>query len=845
MFKKFFVTLMLLLCLGFQPVFLIAADEGTVQIDLPSSLKIEHDSDVTAQMFNRLIGDSWGEITGEKSYSKTSGGLGAYSTLIVAILGVVNVASMAFVASSIIYMWGIFAITTAHEGKKLGGSVFNSLWLPVRHAFSFSLTVPVLNGLSLMQIAIITCVALSINFANIVWKASAEYIVAHAHTSLINTTAPVFEQEVFKAVPYMFSDAVAQRTIAEHGLTRNPDSWKNGIWGSIFAGLKEVINFNGVMIDENFDIDDIEYNGAVPSIPTKEIVYIYYDGQGRKVSDPGNHDLRNGLIVVRQTLGSHSVDIYLDTYTGVSENDITKIRVPVAAKASRDGKYTQAARSWANELAQKRVDELVKLWAKLWQMADYYLKTSSATTGTLQGGGSPIIGSTALTIDSGKYNVQKLMDDYNQNMTDFMNKHRDDFNKVSKEKTVGIEKVVGFEKDTTRWGWAGAGLFYYGLAAWQKKIDDEALQLVSFHVPASKARDYLSQNAQYILNDNEKLAIEKAPHFASEVLMKGTSYQASAYSESSGGGSDIMKELVRGFASMFFFPGATDGHEHGGLLGQTLDMFSVYDPIVIMTAFGDRLLTTSWVALTGFSILSFFAQDIIGVGVVMFLLITACFFSYVVPITPVIFWLRALLTWVFMVVEAMVAAPFWVCTHALPEGAGFAGQHAKRGYMMLLNIVCRPTLLVLGAVFAIALVQGVGWLFSTLLSGWFTSIGQEFVGIGILADVSYTIVVMGLMYYLSLTLFTKGINHLPDHVLKWCGSGESGAGVDDMQDTKNIIVAGGAFNQISGQLTASQNSANRLLDKYKHNHPKPNVPSPKSDTNGGVSPGIAEAGGAS
>lgn len=169
---------------------------------------------------NRMLADTYGvKIDNTGSSDK---GAGIYSGLIVSILGVVNVGAMAFVATAIIYMWGIFAGTTAHEGNKLGGSMYNSLWVPIRHACSFSLTVPILNGLSMMQIAIMACVGLSINFANKVWDASGSDIIEHAHTGIINSSAPMIETEVRQMIPMMFESAVIQMLEAQNQLPDSP-----------------------------------------------------------------------------------------------------------------------------------------------------------------------------------------------------------------------------------------------------------------------------------------------------------------------------------------------------------------------------------------------------------------------------------------------------------------------------------------------------------------------------------------------------------------------------------------------------------------------------------------------
>ena len=217
-----------------------------------------------------------------------------------------------------------------------------------------------------------------------------------------------------------------------------------------------------------------------------------------------------------------------------------------------------------------------------------------------------------------------------------------------------------------------------------------------------------------------------------------------------------------------------------------------------MQSFGDRLLSAAS-ALLGISVLGTLA----GVGIVGAMTVVAVFaagamFAYVVPITPFIFWMQALVSWIFLVIETMVAAPFWACVHALPQGTGFAGERARQGYMMLVDILIRPVLLVLGATFAVAMMQAVGWLFGTLMNGWFTNVG-EYVGRSFVADIVFSIIVMSVMYYASLTIFTKGVNYMPQHVSRWMGGTTAGQGLGaegDMHAATKVV--GGVINQSGG-----------------------------------------------
>lgn len=66
------------------------------------------------------------------------------------------------------------------------------------------------------------------------------------------------------------------------------------------------------------------------------------------------------------------------------------------------------------------------------------------------------------------------------------------------------------------------------------------------------------------------------------------------------------------------------------------------------------------------------------------------------PAVPFIFWIMAVLGWVIMVAQSLLAAPLWAASHAVPEGDGFAGRYALQGWQLMLNVITRPILLTLG-----------------------------------------------------------------------------------------------------------------------------------------------------
>lgn len=143
------------------------------------------------------------------------------------------------------------------------------------------------------------------------------------------------------------------------------------------------------------------------------------------------------------------------------------------------------------------------------------------------------------------------------------------------------------------------------------------------------------------------------------------------------------------------------------------------------------------------------------------------FLAYYLPSIPYILWICAVVSWLVVVVESLVAAPLWVAAHALPEGEGLAGERARQGYMLYLGILIRPMLMVAGLVAALALIKTVGAFvgvgFSTFAAGLSVEDPR-----GLISTVALTVILGGLLVVLSHKIFGL-INWLPERVICWIG----------------------------------------------------------------------------
>ena len=168
--------------------------------------------------------------------------------------------------------------------------------------------------------------------------------------------------------------------------------------------------------------------------------------------------------------------------------------------------------------------------------------------------------------------------------------------------------------------------------------------------------------------------------------------------------------------------------------------------------------------------------------------------AYYLPAIPFIRWISALVGWIILVVEALVAAPLWLCAHALPEGDGAAGQHGKRGYFLLLGILIRPPLMVCGFFAAVILMNVVGRLlgagFEIFVGG---TMQTKIIGI---TGTFAMLVILGIVVIMTANKFFSLIHYLPEYVTNWIGQQFHGLGEkEDQAGVKNVFV--GSTNAVS------------------------------------------------
>ncbi|MHB8915039.1 MAG: DotA/TraY family protein, partial [Thiobacillus sp.] len=155
------------------------------------------------------------------------------------------------------------------------------------------------------------------------------------------------------------------------------------------------------------------------------------------------------------------------------------------------------------------------------------------------------------------------------------------------------------------------------------------------------------------------------------------------------------------------------------------------------------------------------------------LFVEGFFLSFVVPMIPFMVWIVALLGFLFMAFEMIVAAPLWGIMHMHPEGHEVVGMGAQ-GYKMALAIITRPFLMILGLIGGYALFMGFTALVTPMIATAITS-GQETNGgfLGPLDLIGAVGVYVTLMVIIAYECF-KLVFLLPEKMMAWASASHGG-----------------------------------------------------------------------
>jgi len=159
--------------------------------------------------------------------------------------------------------------------------------------------------------------------------------------------------------------------------------------------------------------------------------------------------------------------------------------------------------------------------------------------------------------------------------------------------------------------------------------------------------------------------------------------------------------------------------------------------------------------------------------------------AYYIPLLPYMIFTFGTIAWLIAVIESMVAAPIMALGVMTPEGEGVMGR-AEQGFMILLNVFLRPSMMIIGFLMAITLIYVSVFILNTGFghAASFLATGQNG---NLNLNVNPMVVLFAQGFYMTIyismysTLVQKSFNLisiLPDKVLRWVGGSQESYGTD-------------------------------------------------------------------
>ena len=744
--KILFLAAMLVL---FSAAPALATTANMPDIDLPTTVVVESSDDYAAGVFSQLLGPAWTFIAGPNS---VLGGIGQYSGLILAILQVFNTVGLGAVALMVLYQYAMIAVSTAHSGKP-GGGTYNTFWTPLRGSIGFALCVPVLHGLSLLQVFIIASIGFGINGGNLVWTAASTYVTQHvAAGASTDTQSQIIDAEAMEAIQPLFQGVLLQQVFANVSKAHGDEM----PWSRIR-----------------------EYKEPLPI------------NQWRTIE-------ANGPFVIEHRPLEGEVVLWLRPMKGADLGTFGGIKIP-APVATREGgkigmgndpKTYKAAMAVTKIRLSAMMDmaDSLRPWAK-WHLAS----PTEKDEGRIQrpeGDGFTIAEAYRKTVST----AMQAHIESTGSAKDIGDKMRD---------ALG-QKVSG---QTPAGGWVGAGVLPTILSYATREADiinygggTKPVMVDATSGTYSEGDGTLSRFVSWwrddlLVPEFYVGKLQTGPRFATQHLLAGRTWGGQ---DEQGNAAGTVNQAVT-----WIF---TDGNlNNRGILAETMSDFQTKNPISALLDFGERCLTVAGIGM-GVSAVAGLTSAIPGVsGAIAGMLNNSLFIAalgglglvgilccFIAPLTPLLIWARGILGWIIHALLALLGAPLLCIATIFPEGAGLAGQHARKGYVQLLDIAIRPAVMTACLCFAYVLLQMWALILGALFAK-FANASSGYATTGVVWQIGMSIMYVVMIYTAIHMLFKHLVLTGPQSIMTWIGGIGMSLGSVESTAEKDTTVVGGVI----------------------------------------------------
>lgn len=697
-------------------------------------------ADKSLEYLRYIFGSTVDVITGGTGPANPDSVLGAMSQIL-------NTGMLVFTGLIIGYVFLTGVLNSAHEGNPLG-RMYSTMWVPLRMVVALALVLPFSGGYSTMQIGVMWLAGHGIGLANSTWNAALDHITG---------TGTLYPPQI--TVDYENTAMrILESRVCMHGINT--------------ADRHINVEEKPVEIVDDDQVVSVRSSGTTeaPLMPVQHRVMQRYDsvyglaGAGIAYGAAWLSGFPNGI---PRSYGSNPCGSITLEFAEIDEG--TAIDLPV--------------RSFQNKViaAHAQLDEDLDSLAR-----EIVLST---------------VDETAPAPDQAAYNlaVNNFKTEYQKAISDAL----------SEIASARVNKWAGGNPDAAGMtvgardaGWISVGAWYWDL----QRVNAETQKMVSVKA------ELVGPTEAALEHDDYQTFMDGLAAYSQNMLVTdpatGTPVNAmerSTYADDNATLGFVMGrvESVINFALSEPDPVAglaNVGHVIIGTFETALTAAFVSDLAACVAddtseAVGGliggaaRPVTSTLCRMTNKALWS-----LVGAG--LLLIPIALMLAFYLPATPMILWIMGVAGWFVMLIEAVIAAPIWAVSHAMPEGSGFIGERAKAGYMVALSVFLRPALAIFGffasMLLVIVMLKVVMLIFLPAMSGM---IGDSISG------VVTAVAMLGIFTVLIIQIAHRAfglIHEVPDKVLRYIGGGSENLGEASQEQQSRSVFVGGAAKVVGG-----------------------------------------------
>lgn len=706
---------------------------------MPNISLIPTANDISVQMISSLLGTGWWKFVSGAAPSGPGSILGD-------LFSVIDIALLMYVSAIMMYTAFVGGLATAHEGVPLGKR-YHSVWAPIRGPATWFMLFPLpwAKGLAMIQVILLVAVYWGIGVADDVWSAFVQEVPKYGGM-IIPYQGNQAKEQAF--VEKALIDTTAQQYIVRNGNQHlNPQwlwvgdsysgSWVYGMSAGGTAGIRYGLGTITFKCSSDMSVTDApsgSWLGNIWGDTVQTVKNTYGAVTGTTVTTAQNtqacQDERANVGMVMGDLVPYADKlVQMNAQANGAPPSAAELGSLVSMYQNLQGEAYITASQYGGTQYKKQLQTFATSSASLgWASSAYYWWTLENINAKAQAQIKSLHAVVALPSESAMArNVGQFYTPYIHAVKGLIELYQAEQNQSTQQAQAVNVAAVGAGTSSSGDSWAGTRLM-------------EMPMLFTSGDPLSNVAAFGA----------------KVQHWGEGLMAVGVGTKIVIY------GTKIAGAIAGSTTDEVDGPAGTVG---GGILGGMV---------------GKALVGGLKAAALPLGKLAFVVGAfMVGEGAVL---------HYVFPAIPGIIMMIAIVGWLFLVVELMVASVLWAAAHVYAEGEGFAPPQAQYGYSAAIGIIARPLLLTVGFIFAFFIMDIGGWFLGEALQAFLGGMGGT--QVGIIGFCSMLAVIIGAEFLFIKTVL-KLITHLADRAPQWIG-GHSGQGLGTEE------VAGGATRAVEG-----------------------------------------------